>query len=150
MAYKANDVARYAVSRCLKKGNPISNLQLQKIMYYIQGYYLAIYDNPLFEEQICAWKLGPVVPEVYRHFNRFGAEPITEDIQPSQLISLTKGQMDLINAVIDSKSQKSAWQLVNESHKERPWITTPQSEIISTDKIKQYFKEFITSHGQRS
>jgi uncharacterized phage-associated protein len=42
-------------------GDVISNLKLQKLLYYAQGFYLAIYGKALFEEDIVAWEHGPVV-----------------------------------------------------------------------------------------
>ncbi|OQY42717.1 MAG: hypothetical protein B6240_13665 [Desulfobacteraceae bacterium 4572_87] len=50
-------------------GDLISNLKLQKLVYYAQGFYLALYDEPLFNEPIEAWTHGPVIRELYRSYN---------------------------------------------------------------------------------
>ena len=50
MIYSALNIAKYVVTFCFKRGNPISNLQLQKILYYIQGYSLALRDEEAFDE----------------------------------------------------------------------------------------------------
>ena len=55
----------------------ITNLKLQKLLYFAYGIHLALYDTPLFDTPIQAWKLGPVVPSVYREFKVHGENPIT-------------------------------------------------------------------------
>jgi uncharacterized phage-associated protein len=58
----ANDVASVIVAR---SGAWIDSMSLQKLLYYVQAWHLAITDEPLFPEQIKAWKDGPVVPQVW-------------------------------------------------------------------------------------
>lgn len=53
---------------------PISNLKLQKLLYYMQGFHLAYFDTPLFDDDIEAWMYGPVVPCVYNHFKKMKTE----------------------------------------------------------------------------
>lgn len=70
---KAVDVAKYFITINGQKnsddeGNNLSKLKLQKLLYYAQGYYLALYNEALFDEEIRAWEHGPVVKEVYDHF----------------------------------------------------------------------------------
>lgn len=56
MSYNAIDLARYIISKCSKEQCPISNLQLQKILYYIQVEWLSKNNEPLFNNDICAWQ----------------------------------------------------------------------------------------------
>lgn len=72
MVLKALDVAKYVLSLTDEKsGNTISNLGLQKLLYYVQGYYIACFNKPLFEENILAWDHGPVVKEVYEEYKKY-------------------------------------------------------------------------------
>jgi uncharacterized phage-associated protein len=60
-----HDVAKYFLSLTDEDaGDLISNLKLQKLVYYAQGFHLALYDELLFEETIEAWTHGPVIPEM--------------------------------------------------------------------------------------
>lgn len=54
----------------------ITNLKLNKLLYYAQGAYLARTGRPLFNEQIEAWAYGPVVPSIYRKYKVCGKNPI--------------------------------------------------------------------------
>ena len=76
MSYNAIDLARYIISKCSKEHCSISNLQLQKILYYIQVEWLSKNNEPLFNNDICAWQFGPVVPDVYYLYNGYGASKI--------------------------------------------------------------------------
>lgn len=61
-------LAKYIVTKCVRDCCPISNLQLQKILYFIQVDALKTTGEPAFLNNIEAWQFGPVVPEVYYYF----------------------------------------------------------------------------------
>ena len=64
-----DDVAKYFLSLSDdSSGDYISNLKLQKLLYYAQGFHLAIFNKPLFNEPIEAWAHGPVVGSSYRKY----------------------------------------------------------------------------------
>lgn len=69
--YSAIDVAEYIVARCADSGRPVTNLQLQKILYYVQLNFLRTYDKCIFEDDILALRHGPAVKEVYDKYNIF-------------------------------------------------------------------------------
>ena len=62
----AQDVANFFIGRFQEAQDPVTNLKLQKLLYYAQGWYLAFFDEPLFDERIEAWLHGPVVPPIYQ------------------------------------------------------------------------------------
>jgi uncharacterized phage-associated protein len=70
----AIDVANFLLflKRHDPRGLELSNLKLQKLLYYSQGYNLALTSKPIFEEPIEAWKYGPVVKGIYHQFKVFG------------------------------------------------------------------------------
>lgn len=118
----------------------ISNLKLQKLLYYAQGTFLAITDSPLFEDAIEAWMHGPVVPSVYHAYKNNGDHGIEppDNFDPS---IFSNEETELLTEVYDEFGQYSAWKLRNMTHEETPWKATPQGSIIPTALIKDYFKE---------
>jgi uncharacterized phage-associated protein len=120
-------------------GDLLSNLKLQKLAYYAQGFHLALFDSPLFAEEIRAWAHGPVVPELYRAYKHHGSGPIPK---PDEADSgcLTAEQIGLLEEVYKVYGQYSAWKLRNMTHEEAPWKDTPSGEVISHDALKSYFK----------
>jgi len=73
----ARDVSNYILDVADRISISVSNLSLQKILFFCHGNFLTHYDKPLFHNPIEAWKFGPVVRSVYDSFRSFGAEPIT-------------------------------------------------------------------------
>ena len=56
----------------------IDPMKVQKLIYYAHGWHLALTGRPLLDRSVEAWQYGPVLPDVYRAFQDFGAQPITE------------------------------------------------------------------------
>ena len=56
--YSAIDVARYIIWYCKRRRYSISNLKLQKILYFVQANFLVSIGTPCFEEEIEAWDFG--------------------------------------------------------------------------------------------
>lgn len=111
--YKAMDLSAYIVSKCIKENCPISNLQLQKILYYIQKAFLDK-DSLAFSDDIEAWQFGPVVPNVYDHYCGYGAMPISFSSIEYEVGSQDK---QLIDSIVESKRILAPWDLVEETHK---------------------------------
>ena len=74
--YKALDIARYIIERCNQNSKTISNLKLQKILYFVQAEFLVAKNQPCFREKIEAWDFGPVVPDVYFAYRMYGSTNI--------------------------------------------------------------------------
>lgn len=113
--YSSIDLSKYIVNKCTEDGHPISNLQLQKILYYIQKAFLK--RNELaFPDEIEAWVFGPVVPAVYYHFCAAGAMPLRvfKYDNPLHLIGVDKQEID---DIVESKRLLKPWDLVEETHK---------------------------------
>lgn len=143
MAYKALDIANKIISKTdLEHGDTISNLKLQKMMYYQQGFHLAYFETPLFDEDIIAWQYGPVVPSVYQEYKSFESNSISTS---KEGISLSDDEEELFNNVYEEYNQFSAVALMKMTHEESPWKTTDINSVISRDKMAAFFKTQIES-----
>ena len=86
----AKDVAQYLLKLDEQHGGEgISNLKLQKLAYYSQGFFGAIYDKPLFNERVEAWTYGPVIPELYHEYKCHGSNLLPSTGIPNET-SLSK------------------------------------------------------------
>ena len=121
-------------------GEYISNLKLQKLLYYAQGSFLAVTGSPLFDDPIVAWQHGPVVESVYHEYKKNGSNgiPFNDDFN---FDVFTKEENDLLTEVYDTFGQYSAWKLRNMTHNEIPWKSTHQNDIIQQSTIKSYFQQ---------
>lgn len=138
----AKDVAQFLLSLIdTNVGDTVSNLKLQKLLYYCQGYYLALYNKPLFEDKIYAWDYGPVVRTVYDEYKFYGSSAIVPVM--NYCGKLTKAQRALVLKVYEQYGQFSAGKLVDMTHNEAPWKTTKKNTEITLDKLKNFFYDKI-------
>jgi uncharacterized phage-associated protein len=139
------DIAQYFLAKVDEDaGDLLSNLKLQKLMYYAQGCALALLDRPLFPEPIEVWVHGPVVPALYHEYKGSGAGPIP----PPTVLDFAKYDhetRDLLDEVYAVYGQFSAWKLRNMTHQEPPWCKTPEGQAISHDILRAYFKTKVQS-----
>ena len=142
----AQNVANFFVSQFQKAGDPVTNLKLQKLLYYAQGWHLAFTESPLFDERIEAWPHGPVVPPVYGSFKQYQWNVIVGDVAEPVLPDGVKKHLD---EVMEVYGVHGAYYLERLTHQERPWIdaragladTDPSNAVIPIDAMKKFFQE---------
>lgn len=143
----ALDLAKYIITKCVEGKCPISNLQLQKILYYIQAWSLKSNGNAIFDDEIEAWTFGPVVPEVYYHFCGFGASSINVRYNNvlSRIPDLLGPNIDGIDKLIQEKRKLNPWDLVEETHRKGyAWDIVYRNGDGNKDVIP---KELIRKHA---
>jgi uncharacterized phage-associated protein len=146
------DVAKYFLNlaNCIDDERElISNLKLQKLIYYAQGFSLAINDKPLFEEPIEAWQHGPVVSDLYHHCKEYGSEGIPCPID-FDLSKYSNDDIELLEEVYSVYGQFSAWKLRNMTHEEIPWKDAIIGDTIPHGAMQTYFKTMIVEQTQKS
>lgn len=98
-----------------------SPLRLQKLLYYVEAWYLANFNKPLFAESPQAWAHGPVYPSVWRRYQRLQWNIIRPQLEP---VDLDEDLGDFICNVYDAYSLYSAKKLEELTHNEAPWQKT--------------------------
>jgi len=128
----------------------ITNLAINKLLYFAQGLSLAKTGKPLFDNQIEAWKNGPVIQKIFHEFKKYNAEAIPT--QNYNIESLTEDEQDILLETIAIYGKYSASHLVSLTHAPgTPWknhyegtknTPIPQEEIrdyfIKNEKLKFY------------
>lgn len=139
MDYKAIDIAKNIIKEYFNQDKRITNLKLQKILYFAQGNSYMLYGEPMFCDDICAWKYGPVVEEVYNEYSWRRSFSILE---PRNVSTLDKRAMDIIKSLVEDTKDMNAWDLVDITHSEGPWkdVFDNGGSVISKDKIKEYWE----------
>lgn len=136
MTYSVIDVAKYIINKSIEDGNPVSNLKLQKLLYYVQAASLVRFGSPIFKEDLVAWKYGPVSREIYNMYSSYSYKNI-EDEQEGRYIE--EEHQKLINEVIEAKNNHTAFDLVYDTHQEEPWKNTPHYGNITTESMRDFF-----------
>lgn len=144
--YDAQDIAQWFINRAAMDaemfyGEYMTNLKLQKLLYFAQGFSYAINNKPLFKEELQAWQHGPVVPSIYMTYKVCKAEPIS-DVNPVEIDEETSALLEL---VYKHFGIYTATQLRNISHTQMPYMknykeNVPNIKIPKAD-IKQQFQQ---------
>ena len=138
--YSAIDVAEYIVEYCNDHNYGVSNLKLQKLLYFVQAYFLIASQNACFYEEIEAWDFGPVVPSVYSKFKQFGSTDIPK--MPNLYSVILNHDKKLIDAVIEKFRGYTSTDLVQLTHNQDPWRNAHAkgyNGIITKEAIRSYF-----------
>ncbi|WP_431258194.1 Panacea domain-containing protein [Roseateles chitinivorans] len=142
----AQAVAAYFLHFFEWKRDPINNYKLQKLLYYVQGWHLAEFDEPAFPERLEACFSGPVCPAVFDRYSSYTWRPITEETaEPEGLPDRLIGVME---RVLDLYGFDTGWSLEYRTHHEPPWQTArrgldlidPCNEEITHASMAKFFK----------
>ena len=143
----AKRVADYIVAFSHEHGDPVSNLKLQKLVYYAQAWYLALYGEVLFDERIEAWVHGPVVAPLYGSYKGWAWQPIDENIELSS-IDLPASVKAHLDEVMDIYGGLTAYDLEKLTHSETPCQKArgdippdePSNAIIAWNDMKVFYE----------
>ena len=116
MLYNASDIAKYIISYCSSKNMPISNLKLQKVLYFTWVDYYRETGTALFLDDICAWQLGPVVPDVYYDYCSYGGRPSYLTYNGIE-DEISERDEAILNKIIERYLDTPASTLVNRTHR---------------------------------
>lgn len=146
---KALDIAKYLLAL-----EPMTNLKLQKMVYFVYADYLTRTANRLFDEKIIAYPYGPVIKEIYNEYKSNGCSLITDECNerkiilddiktPMVLSKILKSEFEeevlkSINSTVRTFGKMTASQLVDITHREgSPWSKTPNRFEITDELIKE-------------
>lgn len=170
MPYSAKAIANYFLAKAREANRELTPMKLQKLVYFAQGWHLAVRNRPLIDEQVEAWKFGPVVRTLYREFSEFGDRPIDREAtrwikgKGIPCIEVTPSLADrpedaeftakFLDRVWDIYGDYTAIQLSNLTHEPgTPWDATqrkyggaiPLGTDIPQDEIRSYFRSLARS-----
>lgn len=157
--FDLSDQMFMSIAYIFKQMDEVTPLTLQKMLYFIQGLYVAKFNRYFFSEDCYAWVHGPVYEKVYNLFKEFTYNPI-EDSRFILFAGRDEGLSDeertLIDLAINTFGKYSGKTLEHITHKEEPWINArqgygqnePSQEVISKESIKQYFEWVCEQYGE--
>ena len=112
MWYSALQIAEYIITTCYRLKQPVSNLKLQKMLYYFLVDFYKLTGRRLFFDNICAWQLGPVVPEVYYEFCSYAGN----QIRLIYSVAISEEDEKILYGIVNEYLSIPANVLVNKTH----------------------------------
>lgn len=165
---KSLAIANALIRLAIEHNKPLTQMKLQKLIFYAHGWHLALLDTPLVDEAFEAWKYGPVIPTVYHEFKNFGLMPINREGTEAVLrnnesiewvaprIKDTTGNVSaLLKRIWEVFGVFSGTQLSEMTHAPgTPWSNAREHYgedhrhiPIDDCEIKQYFKELAENNA---
>lgn len=145
--HTAREIADWLLAWAEHNDAPVSNLKMQKLLYYAQGHYLGEKGESLFSDDLQAWAHGPVAPSVYRAFKTSGNEPI----DPGEALSDDfdwDDYRDVENHLVrvwNTYGKFEAWSLRERTHREAPWQDAFRDGVRNITIPKDAMKKFFAS-----
>lgn len=120
----------------------LTQMKAMKLLYYIQAASLVITGKRMFDNRIVAWKYGPVVEAVhqkYYHQRGIVGSITQDDINDYNQLQKDPIASNILNSIYDTYGHSSAYDLMRQTHSERPWQETPRNGVIDDAKIKDFY-----------
>lgn len=136
------DVCDFILFYETKHKRPLTNLRLQKLLYFIQVEFLLELEQPCFDARMEAWHYGPVVTPVYNRYKGYGSY----NVEPNDFGNLENSEgkikkIRLIKEVLDDCSKKKTSELVEITHRQQPWTSNYKNGDgeITIKCLRHYF-----------
>lgn len=140
--YDVLDICEYIIDYCNEKDYGVSNLKLQKLLYFVQAFFLISDDGlPCFHEEIEAWAFGPIVPKAYYRYRIYGFSNIQSSHKELDSV-INYIDKEKIASVVEMFKNYSAPELVRLTYQQRPWIDAyaqGRNTVIGIEEIRDYF-----------
>ncbi len=145
----ATAIAARIVHMAADAGDRIDHLKLQKLCYYAQGYSLALWQKPIFDDRIEAWEHGPVVPAVYHQYKEHGRISIPATGEKPEL---EQWRIEVLEMIYARLGWMTSWNLRNQTHMERPWHDVWRRDERGGEISRRAIYEFFNGEllGQRA
>lgn len=139
----ADTVAQYIIRIAHDNGDSgITNLKLQKLLYYAHAWHLVNFKKSLFIDNIEAWEFGPVIPSVYRKYKQYAHKPIPQPQSTIDKWPFSVEQEKFLKEFYLVFGGLTATALVSMTHLEKPWreaFSKGKFSVISNDTMKDFY-----------
>lgn len=150
--YSASSVAQAFLDLANDEGKKLSNMQLQKLVFFAHGIHLAAENEPLIFDDVMAWNFGPVIPTLYQRLKKFGGNPVTDTIGVSTPVFADPEANEIVHLTWDTFKNYSGARLSEISHaKNSPWdiVFNQQGkkfDLIPDEIVKKYYAPMVTKN----
>lgn len=157
--HDARAIANHILDMAKEQGREITVMQLLKLIYIANGWSWALLGKQLVRDPVEAWQYGPVYRSVYRDFNKFGSQPITEksamlDGALPYSSPLMDDERELLRGVTVHYGKLHAFRLSDMTHEPgTPWSQIKENKgtyaEIPQKLIKSHFEKLRDDQRER-
>jgi uncharacterized phage-associated protein len=144
MMASAGAIADSLIALAHRRGRPVNNLKLQRLLYYAQAWHLGRFGCPLFPEKLEAWMTGPVIPSLYWKFKPHGIGDLPV---PPAVPELSPALAAFLDEIAADYLPLDEYDLDDMSKRETPWRAArggldpsePSRNELSEDEMRAFF-----------
>ena len=141
-------LADYLIVESRERGELLTPLKLQKLMFYADAWHLALHNSEITPERFQAWVHGPVALSQYHRFKEYKWRPIDAELSRPNLPDALVKHLD---EIIDVFGSETAVSLEIMTHRERPWVEArnglpedePCNNFISKDTTRDFYRSIV-------
>ena len=142
----AYEIANYLVYLMSDVCDDLTNMKINKLLYYAQGHSMKKYGRVMFDDRIEAWDHGPIVYDVYTHYKDYGDRPISE-WNKEMLGAVSAEDQECLMDVARTYSRYTAAALRNMTHVPNgPWDKAYEPGNLRTEIPVQLIKDYFENH----
>lgn len=147
--YDARSVASYLLGKAGERG--LDALQVMKLTYIAHGFTLALRNKPLLEDDIEAWKFGPVIRRLYSAIPA-GREPFKTLLRAAAPADMESKDQSIVDTVLDKYGKHSGLFLSTLTHRpgspwHNTWTTYGQNAVIPKEVIRKHYTKILDAYG---
>ncbi len=142
----SRQLADYLIAESRERGELLTPLKLQKLIFYADAWHMALYDDEITPEKFQAWVHGPVALSHYHRFKELRWHPIMEEVERPNLGDELRSHLD---EIIDVFGSETATALEIMTHSEEPWLAA-RGDIPEDDPCNNYISKALTKRYYRS
>lgn len=146
-AREPETVANEYINRGIQEGNPLMHIEVQNLLYFSQGWMLAIYGRPMHQHEWRAYRYGPILTGLYDRLRKHKGKPITKPIQKAPEGEFDEAEKAMMAAVYEYRKLGTITMAGVTLSKNGPWQVVWKNEgdraLISNQRIKAYFEDLL-------
>lgn len=137
----SDKISEWIIRKFVELEDHVTNLKLQKLLYYSQGVAIGRYNCNLISDKFYAWEHGPVIKKIYHKYSVANSSPLSIDAG-ADIREVTKNELavKILNDTMNTYGKLGAWVLRDKTHCETPWLITDQQQEIEPKVIEEFFK----------
>lgn len=147
VSYSAINISASLMAEADTMNLSVTNLALQKYLYFIQIWNMKANKKPAFSDDIEAWRHGPVIRDIYNKFRKYISSPIDpqDKVLKESRVVLDNDTYQVVQYVLQKYSELSDWDLVRIARATQPWedaYISGETAVIQKDSLFEFSAVF--------
>jgi uncharacterized phage-associated protein len=148
MSFSPSTIANYFLERARAEGQPLTPMQVIKLVYIAHGWHWGYFNSALINEPVEAWKFGPVIPSLYQDLKCYGSGFVQSSLRTplgeEEALVHSNDTLALLDHVWRRYNRFNGLQLSTLTHEPNtPWARSYSPNLWGSEVIPE---QYIADH----